>query len=334
MAARGWQHKQKRADDMKAARVHQYGRIEDVVLDDVSIPEVGLDEVLVQIEAASINPLDVKLISGSLHAYFPLTMPYSVGTDLSGTVVQSGRLAARFKKGDRVIGRLEPGPGNGPQYSRGGAFAQCAVVPARHLTSAPSTIELAESAGLPTAAGTAWQALFEGAYLKPGQTILVHAGAGGVGSFAVQLSKYIGARVIATASSANAQLVHTLGADQVVDYKSTDFSSVLDSIDVVFDTVGGETLSQSYRVLKPGGTLVTITGTPDQEQAKAHNISALRVAHESDAARLGLIVGLCDSGHLQVLVDRSFPLADARGALAYSASGRARGKILLRPNLL
>lgn len=319
---------------MKAARIHRYGRIEDVVLDDVPIPPVGLDEVLVQIVAASVNPLDVKLISGSLLAYFPLNMPYSLGTDLSGTVVQSGPLAARFKKGDRVIGRLEPGPGNGPQYSRGGAFAQFAVVPARHLTSAPSTIDLAESAGLPTAAGTAWQALFEGAYLRPGQTILVHAGTGGVGSFAVQLAKYIGARVIATASNENKQPVHALGADQVVDYRSTDFSSVLNDIDVVFDTVGGETLSKSYRVLKPGGTLVTIAGFPDQEQAQAHNVSALRVGHESDAARLGLIVGLCDSGHLQVLVDRSFPLADARAALAHSASGSAHGKILLRPNLL
>lgn len=318
---------------MKVVRIHQYGPIEDAVLDDVPLPELELDEVLVKVEAASVNPLDVKLISGSLHAYFPLKMPCAVGTDLSGTVVESGRLSARWKKGDRVIGRLEPGPGSGPQYSRGGAFAEFVAVPARHLAPAPAKLDLADSAGLPTAAGTAWQALFEGAFLEPGQTILVHAGAGGVGSFAVQLGRYIGARVIATASAASAEVVRSLGADQIVDYKSSDFSSILHDIDVVFDTVGGETQAKSYRVLKPGGKLVTITSPPDQEQAKAHSVTALRIGHESDAARLGLIVGLCDAGALRVLVDRSFPLDDARAALAYSASGRARGKILLRPGL-
>jgi NADPH:quinone reductase-like Zn-dependent oxidoreductase len=281
---------------MKVVRIHQYGPIEDVVLDDVPLPELGLDEVLVKVEAAGVNPLDVKLISGSLHAYFPLRMPYAVGTDLSGTVVDSGRLAARWKKGDKVIGRLEPGPGNGPQYSRSGAFAEFTAVPGRHLTSAPATLDLAESGGLPTAAGTAWQALFEGAFLRPGQTILVHAGAGGVGSFAVQLARYIGARVIATASAASAEVVRSLGADQVLDYRSTDFSYALHDVDVVFDTVGGETQSKSYRVLKPGGTMVTIAAPPDQEQAKAHGVTALRIGHESDASRLGLIVGLCEPG--------------------------------------
>lgn len=315
---------------MKAVRIHQYGSI-DVVIDDVPVPEPRLDEALVKVEAASVNPLDVKLISGALHTYFPLKMPYAVGTDLSGTVVESGRLAARWKKGDKVIGRLEPGPGEGPHYSRGGAFAEFVNVPARHLAPAPLKIDLAESAGLPTAAGTAWQALFEGAFLEPGKTVLIHAGAGGVGSFAVQLARYIGARVIATASVVNAELVQSLGADQVVDYRSSDFSSILHGVDVVFDTVGGETQAKSYGVLKPDGRLVTITSPPDQEQAKAHGVTASRIGHESDAARLGLIVGLCDVGALRVLVDRSFPLDDARAALAHSASGRARGKILLRP---
>lgn len=158
---------------MKAVRIHHYGSIDNAVLEEIPVPKIGLDEVLVQVEAASINPLDVKLISGNLHAYFPLTMPYAVGTDLSGTVVEAGLLAARWKKGDRVIARLEPGPGLGKQYSRGGAFAEFAAVPAQHLAVAPLELDLGASAGLPTAAGTAWQALFEGAHLEPGQTVLI-----------------------------------------------------------------------------------------------------------------------------------------------------------------
>ncbi len=315
---------------MKALRVHKYGNIDSVVLEEIPVPEVGLNEVLVQVEAASINPLDVKLISGNLHAYFPLNMPYSVGTDLSGTVVSAGPLAVRWKKGNRIIARLEPGPGPGAWYSRGGAFAEFAVVPAQHLAAAPSQLDLAASAGLPTAAATAWQALFEGAHLEPGQTVLVHAGAGGVGSFAVQLAKYIGAHVIATASAANAELVHNLGAELVLDYRTEDFATMRD-VDVVFDTVGGETQTRSYQVLKPGGSLITITMPPDQELAKAHGVTAARIGHESDAARLGLITGLCDAGALRVVVDSTYSLSDAKAALAQSASGRAHGKILLRP---
>jgi NADPH:quinone reductase-like Zn-dependent oxidoreductase len=315
---------------MKALRVHKYGDINSAVLEEIPVPEVSLNEVLVQVEAASINPLDVKLISGNLQAYFPLDLPYSVGTDLSGTVVSAGPLAVRWKKGDRVISRLEPGPGPGKEYSRGGAFAEFAAVPAQHLASAPAQLDLATSAGLPTAAATAWQALFEGARLEPGQTVLVHAGAGGVGSFAVQLAKYIGAHVIATASAANSELVRCLGAELVLDYRSEDFTTIRD-VDVVLDTIGGETQTRSYQVLKRGGFLVTITMPPDQEMAKAHGVTAARIGHESDAARLGLITGLCDVGALRVVVDSIYPLSEAKAALAQSASGRTHGKILLRP---
>lgn len=314
---------------MKAVQIHQYGSIDNAVLEEIPVPKLELDEVLVQVEAASINPLDVKLINGDMKDYFPLTMPYTVGTDLSGTVVEAGLLAARWKQGDRVIARLEPG--SSLNKHRGGAFADFAAVPAQLLTVAPAQMDLATSAGLPTAAGTAWQALFETAYLEHGQTILVHAGAGGVGSFAVQLAKYIGAHVIATASPANADLVHSLGADQVIDYHTEDFSVALRDVDVVLDTIGSETLSKSYQVLKPGGFLISIVMPPDQEQAKAHGVTATFIGHASDAARLDLISGLCDAGQLRVIVDRTFHLSDIQEGLAHSASGRARGKILLRP---
>ncbi|GAP96874.1 NADP-dependent oxidoreductase [Leptolyngbya sp. NIES-2104] len=313
---------------MKAVRIHQYGSIDNAVLEEIPVPTIGLDEVLVQVEAASINPLDVKLISGAMKDYFPLTMPYTVGTDLSGTVVEAGLLAARWKQGDRVIARLEPG--SSLNKHRGGAFAEFVVVPAQLLTTAPTKLDLATSAGLPTAAGTAWQALFETAHLKSGQTVLIHAGAGGVGSFAVQLAKYIDAHVISTASAANADLVHSLGADQVIDYRTEDFSVALHDVDVVLDTIGGETLSKSYQVIKPGGFLVSIVMPPDQKQAEAHGVIATFIGHRSHSARLDLISGLCDAGQLRVIVDRTFHLSEVQQGLAHSASGRAHGKILLR----
>jgi NADPH:quinone reductase-like Zn-dependent oxidoreductase len=322
---------------MKAVRIHQYGEIDTVSLEDVRVPEIGPSEVLVKIEAASVNPLDVKLIRGVLREYFPLTLPYALGTDLSGTIARVGRLAVRWKEGDRVFARLEPGTGNGNEYEyeygRGGAFAEFAAVPARHVAAAPAKQDLGLSAGLPTAAATAWQALFEVAHLDRGQSVLIHASAGGVGSFAVQLAKYAGARVIATASAENAELVRGLCADEVIDYRKKDFMAGLKNIDVVLDTIGGETQSRSYVVLKPNGALVTIATPPDQQVAAKYGVRALRVGHQSDAVRLALVAGVCDAGALRVVVDSTFALAEPKTALARSASGRSRGKILLRPNL-
>jgi NADPH:quinone reductase-like Zn-dependent oxidoreductase len=218
---------------MKALRLHVYGDIASVVTEDISVPDVGPDEVLIRVAAASVNPLDLKLITGHAAAHFPLTFPYTLGTDLAGTVEQSGPLAARWRPGDSVIARPAP--------RRGGAFAEFAIVPASQVASAPKSLPIETAAGLPTAAATAWQALFETAHLERGQTVLIHAGAGGVGSFAVQLARIAGAHVIATASAANADLVRELGALRVIDYRTQDFATDLDDVDVVLDTIGGET---------------------------------------------------------------------------------------------
>lgn len=164
-----------------------------------------------------------------------------------------------------------------------------------------------------------------------GQTVLIHAGAGGVGSFAVQLARLAGARTIATASGPNVELVRRLGADQVIDYRTEDFSAKLSGVDVVLDTVGGETQQRSFPVLRAGGVLISITTPPDEVLAKAHDVSASRLSHTTDATRLGLISGLCDAGSLEVLVDRKLPLAEFDVALRHQASGRARGKIILKP---
>ncbi|MDB6080608.1 MAG: NADPH:quinone oxidoreductase [Akkermansiaceae bacterium] len=314
---------------MKAVRIHQYGSLEQVALEEIATPRIAADEVLVRLEAASVNPLDLKLISGHMQAYFPLTLPYTAGTDLAGTVVEAGALASPWQPGDRVFARLEPGPGEGPEFSRGGAFAGLVAVPAKHLAAAPKSLELTSAAGLPTAAGTAWQALFEIAQLTAGQSVLIHAGAGGVGSFAVQLAKRAGARVFATASAGNAALVRKLGADEVIDHRTDQFEERVGDLDLVLDTIGGEVQLRSYQVLKKGGQLVTLTMPPDQELASQHGVTARWFGHTSSAARLALLAGLCDEGALRVVIDSTHPLTDIRAALERSASGRARGKILL-----
>jgi len=166
--------------NLRPVPTHEYGSLENAVLDEIPVPEIGMTDVLIKLDAASINPLDLKLISGRLQEHFPLSMPYPLGTDLAGTVVEAGSLAIRWKKGDRVFARLEPGPGPGSEYSRGGAFAEFASVPAKQLAAAPVNLSLDEAAGLPTGAGAAWQAIFETAHLQPGQRILILGGSGGV----------------------------------------------------------------------------------------------------------------------------------------------------------
>lgn len=302
---------------MEAVRISGYGATPTVK--DTPVPQAGPDEVLVRVAAASLNPLDVKLHSGVMHGFFPLEFPYTLGTDLAGTVERAG--ASRWQKGDKVVARLDP--------TSGGALAGFAVVPANYLTAAPKARSLEEAAGLPTAAGTAWQALFEIAGLKQGQTVLIHAGAGGVGSFAIQMARNAGARVVATASGSGVEVARQVGADQVIDYKAGAFVDNLSDADVVLDTVGGETQMKSYGVLRAGGNLVSTVAPPDEALAKAHNVTAAFVFHQSDASRLQKIVEQLDAGLLKVLMDRTLPLESFSDAFAHQASGRARGKIII-----
>ncbi len=304
---------------MKAARIHDYGA--PLVLEEVPVLEIGPDEVLVRVKAVALNPLDVQLHSGRMHGFFPLAFPYTLGTDLAGTVERAGASATRWRGGEAVVARTDP--------KKGGALAEFAVVPAADLAAAPKGASLEEAAGLPTAAGTAWQALFEVADLQRGQTILVHAGAGGVGSFAIQLARNAGARVIATASGAGMEVARQLGADQVIDYRSERFEDRLSDLDVVLDTVRDDTQQRSFGVLRPGGALVSTTAPPDEALAKAHKISASFVFHKSDGSRLQKIVERIDAGTLKVLVDRTVPLEALDDAFRHQGSGRARGKIIL-----
>ena len=195
---------------MKAARIHGYNAAP--MLEDVPTPEINSTDVLVRVAAASLNPLDVKLQKGFMHDFFPLSFPYTLGTDLAGTIEKVGSDVAVWRQGDEIVARVDP--------TSGGALAEFAVVPASYLVKAPTSVPIEQAAGIGTAGGTAWQALFEVADLKKGQTILVHAGAGGVGSFAVQFARSAGARVIATASGDGIDIARRLGADQVIDGKS------------------------------------------------------------------------------------------------------------------
>ena len=304
---------------MKAARIHGYGA--DLVMEDIPTPEPGPDQVLVRVKAASLNPLDVKLHSGAMHSFFPLAFPYTLGTDLTGIVERTGAGVTGWQAGDAVVARLDP--------TSGGAVAEFALLPTGYLAAAPKTVSLDDAAGIPTAAGTAWQALFEIGELKGGQTVLVHAGAGGVGSFAVQLAREMGARVIATASGSGIEIARRLGADQVIDYTAADFAGRLSDVDLVLDTIGGETQQRSFGVLRTGGLLISTVSPPDEALAKAHGVTASFVFHQSDAGRLGKIIERLDAGSLRVLVDRTVPLTDFADAFLYQASGRARGKIIL-----
>ena len=305
---------------MKAARIHGYNTAPK--LEDIPTPEIGSTDVLVRVAAASLNPLDVKLRDGIMHHFFPLSFPYTIGTDLAGTIEAVGADVTGWSVGEGVVARVDP--------TSGGALAEFAVVPAAYLVHAPNMVALEQAAGIGTAAPTAWQALFEIADLKKGQTILVHAGAGGVGSFAIQFARSAGARVIATASGDGIDIARRLGADQVIDYKAGSFADKVCDVDVVLDTVGGETQQNSFAVLRAGGVLVSTVSPPDEALANAHGVTGVFFPHMSDARRLAKVVERIDAG-AKILVDRIVALSSIEDAFERQASGRARGKILVTP---
>ena len=271
-------------------------------------PEIKPDEVLVRVEAAALNPLDDQLKAGKMAKFFPLPFPYTLGTDLTGTVAHVGAEVTAWQPGDRVIGRLKP--------ATGGALAEFAALPADACAALPPSLPLSAAAGIPTAAGTAWLALFKTAGLKEGQTVLIHAGAGGVGSFAVQFAHAVGARVLATASGDGIEAVRNLGADQVIDYKSEDFVSAVPDVDVVLDTVGGETQTRSFEVLKSGGYLVSTVSPPDEETVRAKGVSVSMVQLTRDGVPLQTLVAEIQDKSIEVLVDQTFSVAQIGEALA------------------
>ena len=244
---------------MKAAYINRYGNINDVQLDEQSKPVLTENDVLIKVHAASINPLDLRVLEGEFKAILPVQFPFILGNDFAGTVVQVGANVTQFKIGDEVYAKTDSN----------GAFSEYTVVQQSSLALKPQNISMELAASLPLVSLTAWQALVEIAKVQAGQKVLIHAGSGGVGSIAIQLAKYLGATVATTTSGKNLHWVKALGADIIIDYKTTDFEQELKDYDVVLDTQGGKTLEKSLNVLKRGGRIISISGPPDREFAEA-----------------------------------------------------------------
>ncbi|MFE3634266.1 NADP-dependent oxidoreductase [Streptomyces cellostaticus] len=304
---------------MRAVVVEQWGGPENLVQREVERPEPGLNEVLVRVHAAGVNPVDWKTRAGGALIDWG-TVP-AVGWDVSGTVEAVGPGVGMWRPGDEVFGM--------PLFPRqAGAYAEYVLAPARHLAAKPAGLTHVEAAALPLAALTAWQALVDTADVRPGERVLVHAAGGGVGHFAVQIAKARGAYVIGTAGAGKHDLVRSLGADEVIDYRAVRFEDVVGDVDVVLDGLGGETAERSVKVLRPGGRLVTLPG-PDDVPAAPGGVRAVWMLVEPDHLGLREIAALVERGALKPVVETVLPLADAAKAHETGERGRTAGKIVL-----
>ena len=309
---------------------------------DVPEPTVGEHDVLVRVEAAGLNPLDEKIRAGEFKQILPYKLPLILGNDVAGTVIRAGAKVRGFKPDDEVSAR--------PDKDRIGTFAERIAVAEADLALKPVSISMEEAGSLPLVALTAWQALVERGNLRPGQQVLIHGGAGGVGSIAIQLAKHLGATVATTVSGSSADFARELGADTVIDYRTQDFEQILDGYDLVLDSLGGENLEKSLRVLKPGGKAIGIAGPPDPKFARESRLNPLlRLAITGlsskirrQAKKLGVnyeflfmrasgdqlrqITALVDQGVLRPVVGKAFDFAQTPQAMQSIAKGGMRGK--------
>lgn len=309
---------------MKAVRIHSYGEPEMLVYEEVPRPEPGPGEVLLLVHAAGVNPLDCKVREGRMKARLNYQLPLILGMDVSGIVTAVGSGVTNFQVGQEVYGIAE--------VSRCGSYAEYALALEDKLAGKPKTLNYIEATSVPVVAMTAWQALFDVAELSAGQTVLVHGASGNVGSFAVQFAKWKGARVIGTASAQNLEFVCSLGADEVIDYKTTKFEDVVSNVDIVLDPIGGDTRERSWGVLKPGGILVSLISSspPSQDTAKQMGVRAIGLVMKPRTTLLTEMASLLDNGKVKTFVGKVLPLSDARLAHELTQSGGIRGKIVLQ----
>jgi NADPH:quinone reductase-like Zn-dependent oxidoreductase len=330
---------------MKAFVVARYGK-DGIQAEEVPEPTVGHDDVLVRVSAASINPLDKMVRDGEFKQLLKYKTPFVIGHDVAGVVTQIGSVVRNLKVGDEVYAR--------PRDLRIGTFAEYIAIDQNDVAAKPASLTLHEAAAVPLVALAAWQILVEKAQIQPGQKVLVHAGAGGLGSTVIQLAKHLGAHVATTARGANAELVRGLGADVVIDYTTQDFSQILSGYDLVVDSLGGENLMKSLTVLKPGGLAIGVAGPPDagfakqlgapkpfelvlsllsrkvRRSARKLNVRYSFFFMRASGAQLEELGALYDAGHLRPLIDSTFSFDQTLEALAYVESGKAKaGKVVV-----
>lgn len=307
---------------MKAIVIHEHGDPEVLKYEDVPRPEPKEDQILVRVIAAGVNPVDGMIRSGMFAKNGKGAFPMVLGGDIAGVVERVGSKITKFKAGDPVFAYVS--------LDSGGGYAQYAVVPQRDAAPKPKSLTYFEAAAVPIVALTAWQALIDTAKLKAGQSVLIHGGSGGVGSFAIQIAKARGARVIATASTANQDLLKQLGADVAVDYTKQKFEDVAKDVDFVLDSVGTDTLARSYGVVKKGGIIVTLVARIDQAELDKREIRGTSLSVDPNSVELAEIGKLIDEKKIKVIVSQTFPLSEAVKAQEQVATGHTRGKIVLK----
>lgn len=330
---------------MKAVFIKRYGGPEVMQYGDLPEPVPGPGELLLQMKAASINPIDYKVREGKAKLLLRYKMPLIMGNDGAGIVKAAGP-GTSFQPGQAVMVR--------PDKERIGTFAEACVVREKDSALMPGNLSFEEAASLPLVGLTCRQAMIDKAKVQKGQSILIHAGSGGIGTFAIQFAKHLGLHVVTTTSTANVDFVKSLGADEVIDYKKTRFEDAVSGMDMVFDTLGGETLEKSFLCAKRGGVVVSITAIPDRETGRRYqagfvvsgllhlmNATLRRLSKktgvryeylmmESNGAQLAEIASLAEKKIIRPVIDRVFDLADVRNAFAYAETGRSRGKVILK----
>jgi NADPH:quinone reductase-like Zn-dependent oxidoreductase len=305
---------------MKAVVAHEYGAPEVLKFEEAPQPEPKYDEALVRVIASAVNPADPLTLSGKYAQEWGTHLPLIPGYDIAGIVEKTGAQVTTLKKGDAVYGY--------PTF--GGGWAEYVAVKQWEVAAKPKSLNFAEAAAVPMCALTAWQALVSVAHLQPGQTVLIHGGSGGVGSFAIQIAKERGARVIATASTANQDLLKQLGADIAIDYSKTKFEDVVKDVDAVLDPIGRETLARSYNVVKKGGIVLDLVGRPDPVELEKRGIRGAAIWVRPDAKDLGEIAHLIDARKIKPIVTQVLPLSEAIAAQRQAETHHTRGKVVLR----
>ncbi|MDF5690325.1 NADP-dependent oxidoreductase [Aquirufa aurantiipilula] len=331
---------------MKAYTINKYGKEEKFLQSEIPQPTAKDHEVLIQIHATSINPLDFKLKNGEFKLFMPYRFPLILGHDLAGTIVEIGSKVSRFNIGDEVYSR--------PADYHIGTFAEYIAVNENDIALKPKGISFEEAASFPLVALTAWQAMVEKAQLKKGQKIFIQAGSGGVGTIAIQLAKHLGASVATSTSAANMDLVKSLGADVIIDYKTQDFETILKDYDVVLNSQDEKTLEKSMRILKPGGKVISISGPPNpayaqefhlawwmkvimffisnkiRKQAKKLNVEYSFLFMKANGKQLAEISNLIESGAIRPVIDKIYPIDQLNEAMDYVSNGRTKGKVVVK----